>query len=223
MSPPETLVRGLIDDVTRVGDGLVAVGHFACADTCTLAPAGDAERTALWTSPDGRDWTRQPWVADLPPVRTLWAGADRTLGGGQGGIWDLTVPEEWRSVEGDFRAARILDIVEGPLGLVALGLTDASTPVTWTSADGARWDRHDLDLGFGGTQVQQLRRVGERLAIVGPGDGVWWSDDGIAWTPDPIDDFGGILWDIGKVGDHAVVVGQPGIIGQAWRSLSAAP
>ena len=85
----------------------------------TLATA--KARAAVWTSADGRAWTRVPHA----PVFEV------------GGFIDTTEDPE---------SGRMSDVVAGPEGLVAVGSVCTSKPVgcepaAWTSSDGTSWER----------------------------------------------------------------------------------
>jgi hypothetical protein len=82
-------------------------------------------KAAVWTSADGRTWSRVPHTADLD----VGGFIDTMEDPGSGGM---------------------ADVVAGPGGLVAVGSTCSSTPVgaqahcepaAWTSANGSAWTR----------------------------------------------------------------------------------
>ena len=98
-----------MSSVTVGGPGLVAVG-------------GIDQRAAVWTSPDGIEWSRVPH--------------DNEVFGGEVGP----------SSGGSFMS----DVTAGGPGLVAVGQSEPNAAV-WTSPDGITWSRvpHD-DVVFGG-------------------------------------------------------------------------
>ncbi len=176
--------------VTAGGPGLVAVGTDASNDD------GDP---AVWTSPDGVNWSRVPDEA-------VSGGEDRELMGA-----DRQVMES---------------VTAGGPGLVAVGFEGSfsnSDAAVWTSPDGVNWSRvpHD-DAVFGGRFSQTMVSVtagGPGLVAVG-WDGpfsefrlrhaaVWTSPDGITWSRVPDDEV------LGAEGDQSmsdVTPGGPGLV-----------
>jgi hypothetical protein len=160
--------------VTKGGPGLVAVGH-------------DGWSAAVWTSPDGVNWTRVPHDAAI-------------FGTGLVGN-DLWVPQ-----------TAMRDVIEGGPGLVAVGeegvwggsengteYESTGVAVVWTSPDGINWTRvpHDEEV-FGGEGFQKMSSVtvgGPGLVVVGEYELdntgralVWHSPDGLSWTRVPYDE-----------------------------------
>jgi len=114
----------------------------------------DATETVIWSSPDGREWTKTPVVlADAPvSLRQLVALGDGTVvllgavldtSGGQGvwrgAAWESANLAEWEVADLDL-AVEPSDgpplIANGPKGYVA-----ASSGALWFSTDGVAWER----------------------------------------------------------------------------------
>jgi hypothetical protein len=147
-----------IDEVVRTERELVA---FGAARYDVHAGFGDG--TAIWTSPDGRSWTRRR--DDQAPPRGVR-------------LHDIT-----RTAAGSWIAIARGEFSEGDDGLARQAVTDG----IWRSDDGLRWapiEGSPLDLG-------QLIATPDGLAALGrradPGGGedvpvIWRSADGTAWT-----------------------------------------
>ena len=153
--------------VSAGGPGVVAVG-YAYADGATDG--------VVWTSPDGRDWTRLP--------------DDGMVFGGPGNqrVWDVVAGGPGLVALGQ----------DGPPD----ELFDAAV---WTSADGLTWTRIHIDQAVGifglNPRVHAVVVGDEGLTAVGSegaGHGwlgpnvdldaaVWRSPDGITWTAAPYD------------------------------------
>jgi hypothetical protein len=151
--------------VTAGGPGLVAVGF----------EASFVERIgAVWTSPDGIEWTRVPH--------------DQSVFGGDGNPAMLSVTAG---------GPGLVAVGEGRSG-------DDAVAAVWTSSDGIAWSRvpHDQSV-FGGDGDRAMWSVtagGPGLVAVGEGGSrgdrfaaVWTSPDGITWSRVPHDQsvFGG--------------------------------
>lgn len=128
-------------------------GRFV-AVSVSLEVMSDATETVVWSSPDGREWTKTPVVlADAPvSLRQLVALGDGTLvllgavldtSGGQGvwrgAAWESANLTEWEVADLDLAGA-LSDgppvLAHGPKGYVA-----ASGGALWLSADGVAWER----------------------------------------------------------------------------------
>ena len=152
-----------IEAVAAGGPGLVAVGSEYAPD----ATEGD---TVVWTSPDGRNWSRA-------------SGANPDLGG-----------------PGDQQMSAVVAGGPGlvAVGGERVGDQGEGDAAVWTSPDGQDWTLvPDPDSVFGGFSRQDMRSVtlgGPGLVAVGTeftdrGDraAVWTSSDGLAWQRAPAD------------------------------------
>jgi hypothetical protein len=176
-------------DVTAGGPGMVAVGFAQQPET---GSAG-----AVWTSPDGTDWTR------APTDKGVFGGAGdvvvlsvTTVGLRLVAVGDWHVAQSWTSNDGfewhrTFRdpdaSADMTDVVSTDAGLVAVGSIDSGTdryPVVWTSIDGSDWylDEADLSLLGEGT-MEAVAAYGDRLVAVG------W-----AWESETSDSIRPVVW-----------------------------
>ena len=188
-----------MSSVTVGGPGLVAVG-------------GIDQRAAVWTSPDGIEWSRVPH--------------DNEVFGGEVGP----------SSGGSFMS----DVTAGGPGLVAVGQSEPNAAV-WTSRDGIAWSRvphDDVVFGgevgpiFGGAQMNSVTVGGPGFVAVGSdgspdggGDAaVWTSVDGMKWSRVPHDEaiFGGETDGYYGQSMSAVTAGGPGLVAVGRDPLGAA-
>ncbi|HET9084422.1 MAG TPA: hypothetical protein VFN41_08445 [Candidatus Limnocylindrales bacterium] len=179
------------------GPGYVMVGAWVDRD----APSKDAAppRAAVWTSPDGRRWTR---VRDQN-------------GFAVGGYIDTGETPD---------AGGMLGVTATTTGLVAVGRTckgvnlmegqvQACRPLLWTSTDALTWERIDPGVAVHPGNVPYIAAIGDRLVAVGggwshsPGRYVLRSSDGTTWRWDE---------DAGQPGFEGIV-GVPGSFIATWH------
>ena len=206
-------------EAVAAGDDLfVAVGHDEEVDAAGSPTNLDA---AVWTSPEGLEWTRVPH--------------DETVFGGP----PITSEFEPGRV-GDPSSQAMVDVTTGGPGFVAVGLAEdaatGDTAAVWTSADGLSWarvtDQADLDhtTGSGLLWMRGVTEADGRLVAVGWetsserqfSAAVWTSEDGLAWTRLPHDGaaFGsGSQW----FGMDDVVAGGPGFVAVGTEMPGDAP
>lgn len=180
--------------VVQGGPGLVAVGH----DDREENARGVA---AVWTSPEGRTWSRVPH--------------DKSVFGGPGELGMQAV-------------------AKGPRRLVAVGAGSDRAAAVWTSPDGRTWSRvpHDESV-FGGTGIPRMLSVtagGPGFVAVGerwPEEGldtsavVWTSPDGRTWSRMAP---GGSGFDgSDDQGMKSVAKGGPGLVAVGYNSGRATP
>ena len=198
------------DEDTFGGPDRQRMNDVAVGDTGFVAVGNDLGRGAgaVWTSPDGQDWTRRvhdeatfggPGNQVMLSVSTAGSGFV-AVGGDRGreaaAIWTSPDGEEWRRVAHDEEvlggpeAQLMLSVTEGEAGLVAVG-NDADAVRVWSSPDGDEWSRaaHDEDV-LGGT----IRPLMSSVVAAGPGfvagghdplandAAVWTSPDGQSWS-----------------------------------------
>lgn len=211
--PSDAVFEATIDAITDGPAGLLAVGHFVCDACVSVGGPGERVRPAMWLSADGDAWERVPWADGLPDAAAVISDGPEYLVGGSQGIWSSTDGMEW-SPAGDFADDRILHLVSGPGGPVALGSDPDGRLVAWLRGENGAWSRHALASTFpdaySTTQVRHLRRVGDRLAITGLGGAVWWSTDGVDWTREPTPEPMMVAWDIAGLAGLTVLVGFQG-------------
>jgi hypothetical protein len=163
---------GGIRDMAVGGPGFVAVGQ-------ALPEGGDRVEAAVWTSPDGRSWTRQEG-----PVFS--EGTE-------------PIPDHVSTTR-----SSIAGVASGEAGLVAVGeiftgkfvdgqlLPDGFTPVVWKSPDGEQWSRHRIaeGRGAGPASLSDVTATRNGFLTIGSDGGhpsVWRSRDGVTWKQLPLD------------------------------------
>jgi len=198
--------------VTAGGPGFVAVGWSE------YEPATDEANAAVWTSPNGRAWTRVPHDEDVFGVKGAEGMLDVVAGSrgliAVGSDWPNEVV--WTSVDGTvwtrlphdeavFVGEQLIwALTVAESGIVGVGYNNSSEgedeyAVAWTSPDGSHWSRTPIEEA----SVTPLRgvvasdrgliAVGEQN-VAGQFDAVvWTSPDGVVWTQVRADDavFGG--------------------------------
>jgi molecular chaperone DnaK len=147
--------QGQILDVAKLGSTVVAVGWTG---------VGATSRAAVWTSPDGSNWTLQPPGSDFTPtsgIKQLTAvttTADNRLlaiarddrvdrAEGDGAVYTSNDGRAWQAVQSTGLSGSgpqdVVRLTRSGSSLVALGsiLQGAKRgPAIWTSADGVKWD-----------------------------------------------------------------------------------
>ena len=218
---------GTIEAVTASGPGFVAVGH-GCRTAAGVGLVGC--EALVWTSPDGRSWSR------VPSSDALDIGTYLPLSGPSIGMYDVAA---------------------GPPGIVAIGYAGrlATTGLSefdsavWFSRDGATWERLASPLGTAGHAALRPAAIawsGDRFVIVGEdraslsGAGadlqtaraaaaVWTSPDGRAWSrvqDGAVFDVGGFLdtmEDPSSGGMRDITTGPGGLVAVGDVCDAAAP
>ncbi len=197
-----------IASIAAGGPGFVAVG-----DSVRVGTSSQAEDAAVWTSPDGTDWTR------LPPSAEVFGGPGVQHTG------DVTVRNPGVQI--------MEDVTAGGPGLVAVGGSFDGPDVVgraatvWTSEDGINWSKTPYsEAAFGSkirdepgessTWMRDVTEGGSGLVAVGTdarSAAVWTSPDGITWTRVPHDP---------EIFGHSemtsVTAGGPGLIAAGFDS-----
>lgn len=206
--PGEELGAGTINHVTTGGPGLVAVGT---SDNELARIAGEQTgptHAVVWTSEDGRTWTRLP---DDPVFRDAFFISAVTAGGpgvvavgahnkawfsSDGMAWEPAelppVPADvYPGDDGRTPQVYLTDVAAGNDRLVALGwamMNDSSeVPVMWTSVDGMTWRDVPIDPEVfpRGGNIADLAHGPNGFVAVGNHDqetpAVWTSADGVRW------------------------------------------
>lgn len=166
---------------------------------------------AVWTSPDGRTWTRLPDPRVLLPATgetELWLDTVTHGPAGYVAVGTVSHPEQltpqgftypswsvvfwsadghvWhREATGAFGHAFLRDIVSVNGRYVISGLPSSSTPLTlWTSTDGRSWSKEPAPDGVTGTTGTLVATASEALLVMDATGGclAWRSLDGVAWT-----------------------------------------
>lgn len=197
--------------VTWDGRQFVAVGEDR-SDFNGRNFAKAQARAAVWTSPDGRTWTRVPHTAALDVGKFFDTLEDPATGGmhdvvagpaglvAVGSVCDGSPngcqPASWTSTDGHTweRAPDMLtapgaltSVVASPSAYVATGLAkcDGCSTIALTSTDGRSWGVQEFDhLGH----FNSLAAIGDRLFAISsdPSMAVWTSKDGTDWLPSAV-------------------------------------
>lgn len=230
--------RQSINAVTVGGPGFVAVGFVDTEVDQTLGSTASIAG-AVWTSPDGLEWTRSPDEAGVfsgeggRELNAVAAGGPGLVALGQ----DVIGAAVWTSPDG-LAWTRVPDAT-GVLGgsqdlngfvaaggqLVAVGSSyDNDGPglsaTVWTSPDGTNWARQFIpqyDPAEVHASMNAVIEGGPGLIAVGfvsTGDdedaAVWTSPDGVTWTRVPHDEA--VFGGSGYQSMNAVTVGGPGLV-----------
>jgi hypothetical protein len=195
-SPCHAPQADLLFGVVRSRLGLVAIGVERPVPTLA----------AVWTSPDGRHWSR---VHDFPAEdgtgalavtadssRIVIVGADR----GGAAAWSSTDGRTWTraprslQLEGPGGGTGMFAVTSWRGGFVAAGHRDdpahgRASAAVWRSPDGISWQRVADDAPFAGERILGLAATDSAIVAVGGTDisagapGLAWrSTDGYHWT-----------------------------------------
>ncbi len=196
-----------MDQVVATDHGLVAIGEAEYS-----FHAGFGGGAAIWTSPDGRTWTRAHDKRTPPRGTALWSvvagaggflakarfeyseGYSKPLPPVTAGIWRSTDAIHWEPVrDTSLGVARIVRASAGFVAIGSSGPDDATHPVAWRSVDGRSWASVELPPmpGVAAATASYPQRLvsGEAglLALGERGDDFsalgWSSVDGTSWTP----------------------------------------
>jgi hypothetical protein len=193
-----------ITDVVADGDGWLAVGRRDpdCQLDCGLEP----NRSYVWRSSNGADWTR------LADQASLKGGGMVAVARGDHGfvaagvasdhaaIWTSPDGQAWSRVHDDpmFHGPQSPDgpFPVGATGVAAhdrvvvvVGMTSFADPPSvraWWSADGRTWSKASIEKAAGG-QLFSVSPTPVGFLAVGPSGGkscrggIWASSDGRAW------------------------------------------
>ena len=211
-----SLGLGLIRDIGRLDSTLVAVGAVGSPNDVLAQDAG------VWTSRNGVKWTpvidedlggeggQQISAVHTAGGRLIAVGFEYgTDGSYDGAIWTSQDGSEWSRLDPTMFEETGQQLIKGIVGgtrglpLVAVGCEDDlercdvagqdSDAAVWTSDDGERWTKVDLEgEGVVGPGIQTMygvsRRadgfiaVGAHTGNAGDLDGaVWTSVDGVSW------------------------------------------
>ena len=190
-----------IASITTGGPGFVAIG-----ETVSVGTSSQAEDAAVWTSPDGTDWTRLPPSAEVFGGPGLQFMEDVTAGGP--GL--VAVGFGWGEPE-----------------------LAGTTAIVWTSVDGTAWSRLPYQDAFASPGYEGNDTAMHSVTVGGPGlvavgtdsrvAAVWTSTDAVAWTraPHNPEAFG-----TGRVLESAtdmsvVAAGGPGLVAIGTSGIGA--
>jgi hypothetical protein len=190
-----------MDQVVVTDHGFVALGEAGYS-----IHAGFGDGTAIWTSPDGRAWTRLA-TAQAPPhgtrLRSVVQGPMEFLAAASfenslglpdtprpaltAGIWRSADAVHWAPIPGTPLGVR--DIVRVADGFVALGSSDPGDtsdivhPIAWRSGDGRSWVKVEVPLPNGlpvGAPVHGERLVSGAAGLLAFGER--GDDSTVGWS-----------------------------------------
>ena len=176
-----------VDDFAQAANGIVVRAHFECEIGCGSAYES---AQAWWTSTDALTWT----PADLSS--TFGKAGIATISGGANGFIGLTLNSKasWTSSEGHAwrkgtvpaNAYRVSLPVSMNGGFVIAGVVRRPTA---PPPDGGRCMTSPL------------------VDLAGSVATVWWSKDGVTWTPQPLSAPTGerIVMSLDRIDDHTVI------------------
>jgi hypothetical protein len=154
---PESLFEGARPTaVTAGGPGYVIVG--AWLDPTAPREGAAPPRAAVWTSPDGKVWTRVPNQAGLG----VGGYIDTGEGAESGGMLDVTATANGFVAIG--QSCRTVNLME------TMGLVPTCRPLAWTSDDALTWTRIDPEIGVHPGTMSAIAAAGDRVVAVG---GAW--------------------------------------------------
>ena len=201
--PAETRIYA----VTIGGPGLVAVGEECTEEDVA---AFRCWVSAVWTSPDGVEWTRLPTDDTVFPPESFIAdvvtfGDTLVIGGMMCGEDPGCRPSIWTSLDGvnwaqawtEVQAGAINDLAVGSNGLVAVGYRvegdSDDRAAIWSSSDGINWQQGPYEpdfFGFGAAEaaergVTAVSPTSGGFVAVGQMDdapAVWVLEEGSEWS-----------------------------------------
>ena len=177
--PPSDLLSSRLRDsgdsmtaVTAGGPGLVAVGSNNVGDYHASIPA-------VWTSPDGINWSEVPddtafagGSDGYPRITSVTTGGPGLVAvgwiDGHAAVWTSPDGVAWSRVPHDDRIfggswTSMSDVIDVGSGLIAVGVSHGQAAV-WTSPDGVAWSRvpHDEALFGAPISPDQLGQAADR-------------------------------------------------------------
>jgi hypothetical protein len=196
-SPDEAGLRhAAMTGVVRTASGFVAVGA-AAADP---SRADSLIQPAVWTSPDGRAWTRSNGLPKVhaPQDADVMLDAVAITGSQVVAVGHVSTPDAvfsdaiawwsdggtWSSVQiGRFFQSQPIRVVAVAGGMLAILGTSSGTGCTsgmWTSADGSAWDCLHDDAAFADSSVFDAAMSSKATVLVGSG-----GEGALAWVSAP--------------------------------------
>ncbi len=181
-------IDGRVNAVTAVsGDRWIAVGDRVDPE------GGESYQGAIWISEDGRSFT--PVTSDLALAEGTLSDVATTgdtvvvvgfdINGGK--VWSADDMSAFSAATGPFEAATVEGVAATNDGFVAVGRGIADLrPLAWTSEDGRRWQRADVEAGDvrPEDQIRDVSTVdGVVIAVGGSLDSsvLWTLEDGLRW------------------------------------------
>ncbi len=212
--------RGRPEAVASTGTRIVAVGS-------SIDEQGDP-RATVWTSTDGRRWTRSQLAGSTgllavaaSPARIVVAGSPRSGSGAP--IWSSSDGVSWEpTVDATpFTACTVTGLAVGGPGFVAVGYDDRGAAV-WTSSDGLGWTRVGDAAALALSRMSAVTATPAGLIAVGfdaRGPAVWVSLDGSAWARvPPFGPPGARMTAVAATSLGVVAVGHASDGARAWAS-----
>ncbi|MCP3974649.1 MAG: hypothetical protein GY720_09165 [bacterium] len=214
----EVLVLGSSDGSswTQLGGGDAVFGDGEVVEVTAGGPGLVAVGSAVWTSPEGRDWTRvtHDEATSISEMADVVTGGPGLVAVGDH-VWTSPDGLSWTraaDVEGQMSAVT----VGGP-GFVAVGQSEGGAGgAIWTSTDGTTWTQVSDDQAIGlrpgeafpSEGFAAVVSAGPRLVAIGERTSLWTSTDGFTWTeiPKGPGSFGFVMAAVAD-GSNVIVVG----------------
>ncbi|KAB2370449.1 sialidase family protein [Actinomadura montaniterrae] len=199
----------------------------------TLAVGSGAGEAAVWTTRDGKAWTRAGGTGLTGPGVQRLAGAafgpKGWVAAGRSAAKPLLLTSAdanaWNPVAGPSGDdGELAGAAYGQAGYVVVGST-GKAPIAWRSDDLAQWTAGSGDLQDG--KMHDVAAVTKGYVAVGERNGapaVWTSDDGAKWTSGQAPQAQGPLTRVVARGDTLVATGAGNAVavssdaGRTWRA-----
>jgi hypothetical protein len=234
-----------VTDGIADGDGFLAIGRTS---------DGDATTSWIWRSPDGKSWSRDDgdWLrsTQLDHILRFKDGLiiiGREIVPNANGTPGATRPAVWWSEDGTTWVERTPEASEGlffgsaaagPSGLL-ISASDQRVHDYWLKSDADfNWTRVDAKwpndvrifgvapgglgwLAFGATGAGGITT----MRADGTQGGIWTSSDAVAWIPDAIDEPGGVIMEVQRIGARYAALGDDrglrcdGCLGGPFRAM----
>jgi hypothetical protein len=210
---------GAIIDLTTTNDGFIGLAALG------LAEGSEQYASAIYTSPDGLDWT-----AASHPLDGHWLGSALVavgsrivVAGGSGVFVSDDGGQSWQpTTDTEALGGQITDLAadgDRLLGVGHVGSIETAQPLLWESRDGgATWERNSL--GDAGLPTHLAVGPGSTIVVLGAlgQDAVAWLSDGGKWSTTRVTDCcinGATATPTGYV-----AVGDPVSLGTAYVARS---
>ncbi len=166
---PEVQYESGLSDIVAGGPGLVAVGQMGGSG-------------AVWTSPDGVEWTRVPHDSEVfghggseaTELHSIAADGSGFVAVGRTGVWRSSNGLDWSVVSLGSDVLSEIDelhaVISTEQGFIAAGVSAGGVGGVWFSPDGITWTRLQTAGALGGADIEGISDVtvfGDSVVAVG--------------------------------------------------------